>query len=244
MEATPSVTSPRLYPTQTPSHPPPGLRAQASGIKSFYDEGWKVFNSLNSIELKSLEEPRYLMSQFARNPIACLTLATFLTANTGGAGQGGAGRAGAGWGGVGWGGNGWGGVGAGAGLGGLCGEGEEAFGMHAGKALLNLSTLNPVLPASLIPKAYTPEPYKCASTPAPPTRVSLVLTLPRLPLSLGCRSPALAYTGTSGYGGCPRARPIPSNIASSAHATRTHTSDAVASAHATRTHTSNTSALR
>uniref|UniRef100_A0A7R9VHL1 prolycopene isomerase n=1 Tax=Chlamydomonas euryale TaxID=1486919 RepID=A0A7R9VHL1_9CHLO len=56
---------------------------EASGIKSFYDEGWKVFNSLNSIELKSLEEPRYLMSQFARNPIACLTLATFLTANTG-----------------------------------------------------------------------------------------------------------------------------------------------------------------
>jgi prolycopene isomerase len=31
---------------------------EASGIKSFYDECWAVFNSLNSLEMKSLEEPR------------------------------------------------------------------------------------------------------------------------------------------------------------------------------------------
>lgn len=61
---------------------------EKEGIKSFYDECWKVFNSLNSIELKSLEEPRYLMQQFFRNPIACLTLASFLITNTGEAGAG------------------------------------------------------------------------------------------------------------------------------------------------------------
>lgn len=31
---------------------------ESSGIKSFYDECWAVFNALNSLELKSLEEPR------------------------------------------------------------------------------------------------------------------------------------------------------------------------------------------
>jgi prolycopene isomerase len=31
---------------------------EAAGIKSFYDECWAVFNSLNSLEMKSLEEPR------------------------------------------------------------------------------------------------------------------------------------------------------------------------------------------
>lgn len=32
---------------------------ESSGIKKFYDECWAVFNALNSLELKSLEEPRW-----------------------------------------------------------------------------------------------------------------------------------------------------------------------------------------
>jgi prolycopene isomerase len=43
----------------------------------------QVFNALNSLELKSLEEPRYLLEQFGKNPLACLTLASFVAANTG-----------------------------------------------------------------------------------------------------------------------------------------------------------------
>lgn len=31
---------------------------ESSGIKSFYGECWAVFNALNSLEMKSLEEPR------------------------------------------------------------------------------------------------------------------------------------------------------------------------------------------
>lgn len=42
-----------------------------------------MFNSLNSLELKSLEEPRYLLGEFAKHPVACLTLASFLTTNSG-----------------------------------------------------------------------------------------------------------------------------------------------------------------
>ena len=34
---------------------------ERKGIRRFYDECWRVFNSLNSLELKSLEEPRYLL---------------------------------------------------------------------------------------------------------------------------------------------------------------------------------------
>ena len=34
---------------------------EREGIKKFYRECWAVFNSLNSLELKSLEEPRYLL---------------------------------------------------------------------------------------------------------------------------------------------------------------------------------------
>ena len=33
------------------------------GIRKFYDECWRVFDSLNSLELKSLEEPRYLLGR-------------------------------------------------------------------------------------------------------------------------------------------------------------------------------------
>jgi prolycopene isomerase len=57
--------------------------AERVGIKKFYDECWKVFDSLNSLELKSLEEPRYLLGEFVKQPVACLTLASFLTTNTG-----------------------------------------------------------------------------------------------------------------------------------------------------------------
>ena len=57
--------------------------AERAGIRRFYDECWRVFDALNSLELKSLEEPRYLLMQFARHPLACLTLASFLTTNTG-----------------------------------------------------------------------------------------------------------------------------------------------------------------
>ena len=32
-----------------------------AGIQKFYDECWRVFNALNSLELKSLEEPKYLL---------------------------------------------------------------------------------------------------------------------------------------------------------------------------------------
>ena len=34
---------------------------EREGIKKFYGECWAVFNALNSLELKSLEEPRYLL---------------------------------------------------------------------------------------------------------------------------------------------------------------------------------------
>ncbi|GLJ32170.1 hypothetical protein SUGI_0647670 [Cryptomeria japonica] len=56
---------------------------EKEGISRFYNECWKVFNSLNSLELKSLEEPLYLFGQFFKNPLACLTLASYLPQNAG-----------------------------------------------------------------------------------------------------------------------------------------------------------------
>ncbi|KAI3431833.1 hypothetical protein D9Q98_010586 [Chlorella vulgaris] len=56
---------------------------EKEGIRKLYDEFWKVFNALNSLELKSLEEPRYLLEQFGQHPVACLTLASFVATNTG-----------------------------------------------------------------------------------------------------------------------------------------------------------------
>jgi len=56
---------------------------EENGIRTFYNEAWKVFNALNSLELKSLEEPLYLLGQFFRNPVACLTLAYYLPQNAG-----------------------------------------------------------------------------------------------------------------------------------------------------------------
>jgi len=53
------------------------------GIKQFYDECWGVFNCLNSIELLSLEEWRYLLRVFVQNPLACLGLVRYLPQNVG-----------------------------------------------------------------------------------------------------------------------------------------------------------------
>lgn len=38
--------------------------AEKTGIRRFYDECWQVFNCLNSMDLLSLEEPRYLTRVF------------------------------------------------------------------------------------------------------------------------------------------------------------------------------------
>lgn len=56
---------------------------EREGILKFYGECWKVFNALNSLELKSLEEPLYLFGQFFRKPAECLTLAYYLPQNAG-----------------------------------------------------------------------------------------------------------------------------------------------------------------
>ncbi|KAL3535997.1 hypothetical protein ACH5RR_004458 [Cinchona calisaya] len=56
---------------------------EKEGILKFYGECWKIFNSLNSLELKSLEEPIYLFGQFFKKPIECLTLAYYLPQNAG-----------------------------------------------------------------------------------------------------------------------------------------------------------------
>ncbi|MEO1294714.1 MAG: carotenoid isomerase [Cyanobacteria bacterium J06636_16] len=56
---------------------------ERQGIRRFYDTCWQVFNCLNSIELLSLEEPRYVARVFWQNPLACLGLARRLPANVG-----------------------------------------------------------------------------------------------------------------------------------------------------------------
>lgn len=56
---------------------------EKEGIIKFYSECWKIFNSLNSLELKSLEEPIYLFGQFFKKPVECLTLAYYLPRNAG-----------------------------------------------------------------------------------------------------------------------------------------------------------------
>jgi prolycopene isomerase len=53
------------------------------GIRRFYDECWRVFNYLNSMELLSLEEPRYLLRTFLQHPMSCLGLAKYLPVNAG-----------------------------------------------------------------------------------------------------------------------------------------------------------------
>ncbi|XP_078430823.1 carotenoid isomerase [Wolffia australiana] len=56
---------------------------EEKGILSFYGDCWKIFNALNSLELKSLEEPIYLFGQFFKKPVECLTLAYYLPQNAG-----------------------------------------------------------------------------------------------------------------------------------------------------------------
>ncbi|WVZ51052.1 hypothetical protein U9M48_002241 [Paspalum notatum var. saurae] len=56
---------------------------EEEGILQFYGTCWKIFNSLNSLELKSLEEPLYLFGQFFQKPLECLTLAYYLPQNAG-----------------------------------------------------------------------------------------------------------------------------------------------------------------
>ncbi|HIK37894.1 MAG: carotene isomerase [Geminocystis sp.] len=56
---------------------------EKEGIRGFYDECWQVFNALNSIELLSLEEIRYLIRVFFQNPGACLRLLKYLPLNVG-----------------------------------------------------------------------------------------------------------------------------------------------------------------
>ncbi|KAL9235951.1 hypothetical protein vseg_010669 [Gypsophila vaccaria] len=56
---------------------------EKEGIRKFYGMCWKIFNALNSLELKSLEEPLYLFGQFFQKPLECLTLAYYLPQNAG-----------------------------------------------------------------------------------------------------------------------------------------------------------------
>jgi prolycopene isomerase len=56
---------------------------ERQGIRRFYDECWQVFRCLNSIDLLSLEEPRYVARVFVQHPLACLGLAKRLPFNVG-----------------------------------------------------------------------------------------------------------------------------------------------------------------
>ncbi|XP_023539389.1 prolycopene isomerase, chloroplastic [Cucurbita pepo subsp. pepo] len=56
---------------------------EREGVLKFYGACWKIFNALNSLELKSLEEPIYLFGQFFQKPLECLTLAYYLPQNAG-----------------------------------------------------------------------------------------------------------------------------------------------------------------
>ncbi|MBD2775396.1 carotenoid isomerase [Iningainema tapete] len=56
---------------------------ESKGIRQFYDKCWQVFNCLNSMDLLSLEEPRYLIRVFFQHPLSCLGLAKYLPQNVG-----------------------------------------------------------------------------------------------------------------------------------------------------------------
>lgn len=56
---------------------------EKEGIRHFYDACWSVFDSLNCMPLKSLEEPAYLLKVFAAHPLACLNLVRFIWRNAG-----------------------------------------------------------------------------------------------------------------------------------------------------------------
>jgi prolycopene isomerase len=53
------------------------------GIRAFYGACRSVFDSLNAMPLKSLEEPAYLLQVFLAHPLGCLNLVRFLAANAG-----------------------------------------------------------------------------------------------------------------------------------------------------------------
>jgi prolycopene isomerase len=59
------------------------FRHEEQGIRRFYDECQKVFKCLNSMDLLSLEEPRYLLRVFFQHPLACLGLVKYLPQNVG-----------------------------------------------------------------------------------------------------------------------------------------------------------------
>ncbi|MEH2455452.1 carotenoid isomerase [Nostoc sp.] len=59
------------------------FRHEEQGIRRFYDECQKVFKCLNSMDLLSLEEPRYLLRVFFQHPLACLGLVKYLPQNAG-----------------------------------------------------------------------------------------------------------------------------------------------------------------
>ena len=56
---------------------------EEEGIRAFYGKCWEVFNYLNSMELLSLEEFRYLTRVFFQKPLSCLGLAKYLPLNVG-----------------------------------------------------------------------------------------------------------------------------------------------------------------
>ncbi|MEH2411116.1 carotenoid isomerase [Nostoc sp.] len=56
---------------------------EEQGLRRFYDECQKVFKCLNSMDLLSLEEPRYLLRVFFQHPLACLGLVKYLPQNAG-----------------------------------------------------------------------------------------------------------------------------------------------------------------
>ncbi len=56
---------------------------EREGIRRFYDECWQVFTALNTMDLLSLEEPRYLLRVFFQHPLACLRLVKYLPLNAG-----------------------------------------------------------------------------------------------------------------------------------------------------------------
>ncbi len=56
---------------------------EASGIRSFYNTCWQVFNCLDSMPLLSIEDPAYLTKVFFKAPLACLGLARWLPFNVG-----------------------------------------------------------------------------------------------------------------------------------------------------------------
>ncbi|MCM1984240.1 carotenoid isomerase [Lyngbya confervoides] len=56
---------------------------EQAGIRRFYGTCWRIFRALNTIDLRSLEEMRYVARSFLQHPQACLRLARYLPVNVG-----------------------------------------------------------------------------------------------------------------------------------------------------------------